>query len=270
MTKKKGYYAVSGPLFKGIVRSQKEYNDKVIGQKNTFGKRFSSQEEAQQWIEQFPGKPQKVKKAREYYAIHTPDFKGIVSTLAEYNRSITGKPHACGKKFSTQKAAQQWLENFEPPSSKLAATTVHTTLIANVPVSPAQEVIIYIDGGFKDGIGKYGLVAYSPKKTERVYQNFGHVYDQNFNDLTNAGAELMACLRALEWAFSNGMKSVHIIYDFEGIQDHLVKAPVHAATRIYQQMLAKFNQHMRIHFLHIRHGNKELHKEAHNLTQLAL
>lgn len=276
MAKKKGYYAVTGPEFKGIIRSHKEYQKKVNGKKNTFGKQFFTEEEAQYWIDTFIS-PQKTKDVKGFYAVHTPDFKGVVKTLAEYNRYIKGKPKAFGKRHASEKQAQQWLETFERPGKKGVTRSVvvqEAEVVTQVPeprsIPQAQEIIIYIDGGFKDGIGKYGLVAYSPRKIERVYQNFGYVYDEAFNELSNAGAELMACLRALEWAYSNGMKIVHIIYDFEGITDHLVKVPNNAATKMYQEMVSKFRQHMQIHFLHIRHGNKELHNEAHKLTQLVV
>ncbi|MEK4228176.1 reverse transcriptase-like protein [Solibacillus sp. FSL H8-0538] len=280
MVAKKAIYAVYGPEFKGIVRAHKEYKEKVNGKKKTFGKKCGSVEEAQHWLDSFSDTLKKMahkaEKIEGYYAVHGPQFKGVVTTLTKFKSRMTGQKNTFGKKFTSDAEAQYWLDNFvgpvkkisPPPQPVVAEPTVKNVTLHHIP--PTQEVVIYIDGGFKDGIGKYGIVAYSPKKSDRIYQDFGFVYDQQFNNLKNTGAELMACLRALEWAFSNGMKTVHIIYDYEGVADHLAKAQSNSAMHLYQNMIAGFQQHLYIHFLHVRHGNKEFHKQAHNLTQLSL
>ena len=59
-------------------------------------------------------------------------------------------------------------------------------------------------------------------------------------------------------------------YDYEGVANHLAKAQSNTAMLLYQNMIAGFQQHMQIHFLHVRHGNKDMHKQAHKLTQLVL
>lgn len=288
MVKKKGFYAVHGPEFIGIVRSAREYKEKAHGKKKTFGRLFKSANEAQAWLDTFEGTPYSTVKnstiikeqpIEGYYAVHGPEFKGIVTTAAKFKGRMVGKKNTFGKKFTSKAEALDWLDTHTimskkvptqqaPRKTMIAESIIKNVTLQHVPVT--KEIVIYIDGGFKDGIGKYGIVAYSPKKTESIYQDFGYVYDQQFNDLKNTGAELMACLRALEWAFCNGMKVVHIIYDYEGVADHLAKVQSNTAMHLYQNMIAGFQQHMQIHFLHVRHGNKDMHKQAHKLTQLVL
>lgn len=264
----KGFYAVKSPQFTGIVRSNKEYKALVEGKKKASGKHFATRAEADAWLTQ----KEKSKKAT-YYAVYCQDFQGIVATAKEYKHYTKRHADAKVKTFTTKKQANKWLASLHKKQGKqspLALQQVAVTALEQQPSLPTPEAVIYVDGGFKDGHGKYGIVAYSPRNTERVYRNFGYVYDQNFNDLKNVGAELMATLRALEWAYANELKTVHILYDFEGIADLIEKAPQKVAIGIYQQMIARFQSQMSIHFLHIRHGNKALHREAHTLTQLVV
>lgn len=279
---KKGYYAVRGPSFNGVVRSLKEFNEQMLGKKKTYGKRFTSEQEAQAWLNDCKnGNPKMTKPKTKYYAVHTPDFTGLIYSAKAFNSKIKNKKMAFGKRFNNENDAHLWLKQFdneametkkqydtENQKGEEIQKTLKEAVIANGDLG--EQVIMYIDGGYKDGHGKYGVVAYLPKMKVPIYRNFGHIFDQQFNDLKNAGAELMACIRALEWAYANNMKVVHILYDFQGIEDHLVSEANHSATVIYQQMVARFRQYMQIHFLHICHGNKELHRAAHQLTQLTL
>ena len=95
MVKKKGFYAVHGPEFIGIVRSAREYKEKAHGKKKTFGRLFKSANEAQAWLDTFDGRPhstvKKLSITKEqpiegYYAVHGPEFKGIVTTAAKLSK----------------------------------------------------------------------------------------------------------------------------------------------------------------------------------------
>ena len=202
MVKKKGFYAVHGPEFIGIVRSAREYKEKAHGKKKTFGRLFKSANEAQAWLDTFDGtlhstvKKLSITKEQPiegYYAVHGPEFKGIVTTAAKFKARMVGKKNTIGKKFTSEVEAQHWLDTQTTMSKKVPTqaptkTIITESIIKNVTlqhVPVTKEIVIYIDGGFKDGIGKYGVVAYSPKKTESIYQDFGYVYDQQFNDLKN-------------------------------------------------------------------------------------
>lgn len=270
MVTKNGFYAIHGPTFKGIVQSTKEYKEKVNGKKATFGKRFKTKNEAEIWLTTFQSSTRPVKKTNQqtvknsnkFYAIHSQTFKGIVDSNQEFKEKMRGRKGTFGKGFSSKKDAQQWLDNFQQIKSN--ENKQHKS------ASTIQEIILYIDGSFKNQLGKYGFVAFTPMETEPIFKDFGFVYDEQFNGLKNIGAEIMACLRALEWAFSNQIKCVHIIYDYEGIVNLLHGEQSHKTFRLYKKMVLAFQQKMEIHFLHVRHGNKELHQQAHNLTQLSI
>ena len=274
------YYGIHGPQFKGVVHSVKEYNSKVVGQKGTYGKKFENEQDALMWVETFisPLKKQqsKDKNVTEVYAVWGPDFTGIVHSKEEYDEKVFRKKGMRGKKCTNEQQAQKWIATLSESSKnkKKQHTTAQPGIqdkalsIESSLIEEHGQTIMYIDGGYKNTIGTYGIVAYSSKNIEPIYKDFGYVYDQRFNDLKNTGAELMACLRALEWAFANKLQKVCIIYDYEGVVNHIDKPPLNEGIRLYQEMVTGFKKHMTIYFLHVRHSNKTLHKEAHHLTQL--
>ena len=278
---KTAYYGIHGPQFKGVVHSLKEYNEKVVRQKGVYGKKFENEQDALMWIETFisPLENQQLrdKNTEGIYAIWGPDFTGIVHSKEEYVEKVFRKKGMHGKKCVNEQQAQKWIDTFSKSGKKKKKKQVtdkpvipdEALFIEDPSIEAHGQTIIYIDGGYKNAVGTYGIVAYSSKSIEPIYKDFGYVYDQRFNDLKNTGAELMACLRALEWAFANNLKKVCIIYDYEGIVNHIDKPLLNEGIRLYQKMVSGFKKHMTVYFLHVRHSNKTLHEEAHHLTQLA-
>lgn len=214
-------------------------------------------------------------KKNAIYAVYGPEFSGIVLTLNEYQNRVKGKKKTVGKKFLSEEMAYQWLETNKASSvlktnSLLPNPKEINTNTAKKTTKKNTEVVIYIDGSYKNGRGKYAFLGFAPLKTEPLFKTFGYVYDDEFNKLHNIGAELMACLRALEWAYSNDMKTVHIIYDCEGIVTIQQKEQTQGARKKYYQAVHAFKKKLDIHFLHVRHGNNSLHQEAHKLSQMAV
>lgn len=210
------------------------------------------------------------------YGVWSKNFTGVVHSAKEFKEKVHGKKGMLGKKFNNEKEAQKWIEACTQKEKKKKTPQIieetvirdEALIVESSSIETNEQTIIYIDGGYKNGIGTYGMVAYSTKSIEAIYSDFGYVYDRRFNDLRNTGAELMACLRALEWAYANNKHQVCIIYDYEGIVNHLEKPPLNEGTRLYQEMVTAFKKHMTIYFLHVRHSNRTLHAEAHRLTQL--
>ena len=268
-------YGVWSKDFKGVVNSAKEFKEKVHGKKGTFGKKFNNVQEAEKWLNNFG--LQRKEQVASVYGIWGPNYTGVVHSEKEYKEKVHGKKGMHGKKFVNVQEAEKWIKACSRKEQKKKPLQIieeniipdEALFVESSPIETYGQTIIYIDGGYKNTVGTYGIVAYSSKNIEPIYKDFGYVYDQRFNDLKNTGAELMACLRALEWAFANNLKKVCVIYDYEGIVNHIDKPPLNEGIRLYQEMVAGFKKHMTINFLHVRHSNKTLHEEAHHLTQLA-
>lgn len=274
--KKKGLYVVISPEFTGTVQSLKEYNKYVVGKKQAKGKKVANEAEANEWLAKnnvplstsitaLPKIPKPP--VVGIFAICGPDFTGIVHTNIEFQQLVWHRKGMKGKRCHTELEAQKWINKMSGKTKTVPKAAVKPIV---QKVAKQGQVILYIDGGYKEPIGTYGIVAYATKGTDPIHRDFGYVYDERLNSLKNTGAELMACIRALEWAFANHYTQVTIIYDYEGIINHLDKAPSTEGTTLYYEMIQRFKQTMDIHFLHIRHGNKVLHNEAHNLTQMTI
>lgn len=296
MAKKKKYYVINSPKFQGIVETIKEYNKHVLNKKGTFGKGFTSYEDAMTYLTQLQqnnGKPKQ--KQIKYYAIYGPLFTGIVYSKSEFEKYVVGQKKMHGRQVKSEVEGEEWIRKHskKPETIKMNANkggivkdsieenkqakyaTTNNSLI-NVKEEKlfvnednmSKQCVLYIDGSFKDGVGKYGVLVFTSTWQQPILKDFGYVYDDEFNELHNTGAELMACLRGLEWALANGMKKIVVVYDFEGII-HLQKSMSEKrAVQIFTNMMVRFRHVMDIQFIHVRHSNRELHNEVHKLTQL--
>lgn len=298
MAKKKKFYVIYSPEFQGIVETLKEYNKHVVKKKDAFGKSFTSKDAADGYLtelKQHNGnrKNQKLK----YYAIYGPLFTGIVYSKIDFDKYVVGQKKMHGKQVKSKSEGEAWIRkhNKTKPATE-AVVQIATISVAqpkklkekqsskvnNVVAKPSKEIlmpieknmsqqcVLYIDGSFKDGIGKYGLLAYVSTWEKPILKDFGFVYDDSFNSMMNTGAELMACMRGLEWAYANGMNKVVIVYDYEGIVRLQKSMSEQRAVQMFTKMMVRFKQVMDVQFIHVRHSNRELHNAVHELTQLVL
>lgn len=108
------YYIDSGKY--DIVDSLEEANELRTG-KNNITKKFSSEEEAKEWLEKvkIAGKdvpPLKKKKQKIYYGIYFQENKStlILKNPKDVQYRVYGKSNLC-RKFSTKEEAEKWLNN---------------------------------------------------------------------------------------------------------------------------------------------------------------
>lgn len=289
--RKQKYYVVYSPEFKGIVESLKEYNKFVVSKKEAFGKSFRLKSEAEEYLAELIGvEGKRSQKIEKLYAVCGPLFTGVIHSKADYVKYVFGQKGMQGKQVHTVAEGEAWIrkrtKSKQPVKKEAAATVVSAPAnteiqkdhvdrkqpieVLTIEENMAQQCVLYIDGGFKDGIGKYGLLAFASTKEQPILKDFGYVYDDSFNALMNTGAELMACLRGLEWAFVNGMKKVVIVYDYDGIIRLQKSMSEQRAVQMFTKQMAGFQAVMDVQFIHVRHSNRELHNAVHALTQLVV
>ena len=85
----------------------------------------------------------------------------------------------------------------------------------------AGGTVVYVDGSFREdaeGIGTatYGLVALQNGQAE--YEEAGVVDREGWTVHRNVGGEMMAVLKALDWAKSVGLGEITVAYDYEGLE----------------------------------------------------
>lgn len=283
MAKKKAkYYVVYSPEFKGIVGSVKEYNKYVMSKKDSFGKSFRQKSDAEAYLAEIIGAEGTASNApkkggAKLYAVCGPLFTGVIDSKADYIKYVFGQKGMQGKNVHTVEEGEAWIrkrnKHNQPVKNESAATVVVAEAkkeLRTIEENMSQQCILYIDGGFKEGVGKYGLLAFASTKEQPILKDFGYVYDDAFNALMNTGAELMACLRGLEWAYANSMKKIVVVYDYDGIIRLQKSMSEQRAVQIFTSQMARFQAVMDVQFIHVRHSNRELHNAVHNLTQLVV
>ncbi len=297
MAKKKKFYVIYSPEFQGIVETLKEYNKLVVKKKDSFGKSFTSKDAAESYLTELQRHNGNRKNRKlKYYAIYGPLFTGIVYSKRDFDKYVVGQKKMQGKQVQSKAEGEAWISKHKHSKTKPAEAVVQiaTTSVAQpknlkekqqlndivakpikdilMPIEKnmSQQCVLYIDGSFKDGIGKYGLLAFMSTCEQPILKDFGFVYDESFNAMMNTGAELMACMRGLEWAYANGMNKIVIVYDYEGIIRLQKSMSEQRAVQMFTKMMARFRQVMDVQFIHVRHSNRELHNAVHELTQLVL
>lgn len=114
-------------------------------------------------------------------------------------------------------------------------------------------------------IASYGYVAMIDGVQSQ--KDFGLVLDSRFLQLKSLGAELMACLRAIEWAIANNYAAVRIHYDCEGIIHALQsKRPHNDSRKEFVDLFEKYSNHVRILFR--KDKNTETHRISHHLCRM--
>lgn len=134
----------------------------------------------------------------------------IVDTWAECSRLVSGVKGAAYKSFEVLLDAEKYLSD----DKKL--------LKKDIDNYPSDNLHIYVDGSYNLYTEKfsYGLVAV--KNNIVVYVESNSSEDNSQKQLRQIAGELMASIRAVEYAKSINEKSVVIFHDYEGIYHHAV------------------------------------------------
>ena len=134
----------------------------------------------------------------------------IVDTWAECSRLVSGVKGAAYKSFEVLLDAEKYLSD----DKKLLKKDIDTY--------PSDNLHIYVDGSYNLYTEKfsYGLVAV--KNNIVVYVESNSSEDNSQKQLRQIAGELMASIRAVEYAKSINEKSVVIFHDYEGIYHHAV------------------------------------------------
>lgn len=132
--------------------------------------------------------------------------------------------------------------------------------------------IIYTDGSYMQNvdISSYGYAV--ELNGEIIQKDFGLIMDKDMLALQSIGAELYACLRAIEWAIANRYSVIYIVYDCEGIVQTIQSKHTkkHRGKEKFTKLIELYSQHVKICFK--RTNNEHLYKQhrlSHHLSRSA-
>lgn len=80
------------------------------------------------------------------------------------------------------------------------------------------DIVIYVDGSFRDDVYSYGFVVVDVVKDIELYEQKGRGTDEEAAKLRNVSGEMKGAMEAIAYCLSNGIKEATICYDYSGIE----------------------------------------------------
>ena len=128
-----------------------------------------------------------------------------------------------------------------------------------------MRAVAYVDGSFNidNGISGYGIVFITDEKEEYLY---GACNGASWN----VTGEIQAALEATRKAIREGYESIHIFYDYTGIENWATKTwkAKKPETIVYAKEMQKLMEKMNISFTHVKaHTGDKYNEKADQLAK---
>lgn len=139
----------------------------------------------------------------KYYAVKVGRIPGIYETWNECKEQVDSYKNAVFKGFNDFQPAEMWLsgkENLEP----------------DLTTDVTKRAVAYVDGSYDKvkNYFSYGVVIFWNGKT---YQFFAKMNSPDLVSMKNVAGEIKAAERAMQFCIENGITSLEIYHDYEGI-----------------------------------------------------
>lgn len=195
--------------------------------------------------------------AKKFYAVRKGNNPGIYETWAECRAQVSGFPNAEYKGFASLNEAEAYISGRaqESPAQKNAET----------------EAVAYVDGSYNSGTNQFScgaVIFYDGKK-----QLFSEVFeDPDLAEMNNVAGELKGAEKAIQFCLDNGIKSLTIYHDYEGISKWCTgewKAKK-AGTKAYKAFYDSASARVKIQFVKVRgHSGDKYNELADQLAKSA-
>ena len=148
--------------------------------------------------------------AKKYYAVRKGLVPGIYTSWSECQQNINGFSGAEHKWFRTQKEAQAYLDG------ENETTSGDDRNISRI-FSDA-EAVAYVGGSYNNTTGEYGygLVMFHNGGEEHFAGKFT---DSDMASMKNVAGEIEGAKATMKFCIDNGIKSLDLFYDYQGIKD---------------------------------------------------
>lgn len=196
--------------------------------------------------------------AKKYYAVKIGKTPGVYNTWNECKIQVDGFPGAAYKSFSTLEAAREYI-------------SIENNFEKSVPDN-LNEAIAYVDGSYSKELLKYSygcVIQYNNKRIELS----GSDNNPKYIEMNNVAGEILGSINAIKWAIENGVESINIFHDYEGISKWANgdwKANK-LGTKEYQEYIKDSRGKLQINFTKVAaHTGVELNEVADQLAKKAL
>lgn len=138
--------------------------------------------------------------AKKIYAVRRGHTTGLFNSWQECREAVHGYSGAEFKSFSERSEAEEYLSG----------------AAAHAP-NPTAEATAYVDGSFsaESGSFSYGAVIFHNGEEHEFCKAFT---DPEMAAMRNVAGEIMGAEFVMRYCLEQGIKSVNIFYDYEGIE----------------------------------------------------
>ena len=154
--------------------------------------------------------------ATKYYAVRQGRETGIFWSWADCQRQVTGFKGAEFKSFLTLEDAKAYLAG--EVSARMPAKKNSDGLVELFETQP-DVLAAFVDGGYHVGTGEfsYGMVLISGNPPREVAVDCEKYTDPELASMRNVAGEIKGAEKAIAFCLEQGIKSVAIYHDYEGI-----------------------------------------------------
>ena len=149
--------------------------------------------------------------ADKYYAVKKGVVPGLYESWDDCKKNVLGFPGADFKSFGTLEEAQAYLGQGNDPVEK------NSKLLPVLKLKIQSASIAYVDGSFNEATGEYsyGMVFYDGNEITEKNEKFS---DEEMAQMRNVAGEIEGAMHAMAFAIEQGIKSLDLYYDYEGIE----------------------------------------------------
>ena len=143
--------------------------------------------------------------AKKYYAVKAGRKTGVFESWDECKSAVSGFSGAAYKSFTNREDAIDFV-NGSAKSQK-----------AQNREEKQSEAFAYVDGSYDDTTKSYsyGMVMMHGEDELHFFEKFEK---DDMSDMRNVAGEIEGSMAAMKYCIENGIKSISIFYDYEGIQ----------------------------------------------------
>ena len=231
--------------------------------------------------------------AGKFYAVKKGRTPGIYNSWDDCKKQIDGFSGATYKSFKTAAEAAEfmgWGQSTSSNGSKTADKKVNNekaqsgmekvdgnnasldSVAYDDGANISLENVAYVDGSYNVATGEfsYGVVMFHNGQEHRFNKKFN---EPGLASMRNVAGEIKGAEAAMEYAYKNGMSTLTIYHDYEGIAKWPLKewAANKEGTKAYQEFYNNIKKYVDVRFVKVKgHSGDKYNDVADMLAKEAL
>ena len=209
--------------------------------------------------------------AGKFYAVKVGKTPGIYNSWDDCKAQTDGFSGAVYKSFKNAAEAAEFMGWGQSSGSKDSIKETSSD-VKIIDTENDLENVAYVDGSYNVATGEfsYGVVMFHNGQEHTFSKSFA---DSELATMRNVAGEIKGAEAAMEYAYQNGMKSLTIYHDYEGIAKWPLRdwAANKEGTKAYQDFYDNIKKYVDIKFVKVKgHSGDKYNDLADKLAKEAL